>query len=236
MTVSAAMFLLFVAVPGYLSAWSAGRKEEALRGFPEVLYRGAMNFGACLLLLLSHPRLSENYGGPFFGALAGNAGEISFPRLGVWVLAFWAPALLSGILQQVSDLRLSSDIKKSVEFWNFVAGAQPLEISSGQDALRKVFLCYRVARKRPVVSVVLRENGQAIRGEVLKASWGSRPGLLLGDIEKPGELVWLSMEKISAVAFLNPGVDRGAPASGAVKLLNLIHPGYGDEIRERLEN
>lgn len=201
LTVSAAMFLLLVAVPGYLGAWSAGRQEEARKYFAETLYRGAMNFGVCLSLLLIIPYFSQEYGKPLLKVFAGSADEITYLRMVVWTGFFWGFAVLAGVSQLIIDLRLCRAVKISPAWRSFLAGEQPLETSARSDILWEIFLCYRVCKKRPLVRVVVQDKEKPVEGEVLKASWGLKPGLLLSHIDRPGELIWVPLEKIVALSL-----------------------------------
>lgn len=235
LTVSAAMFLLLVAVPGYLGAWSAGRHEEARKYFAETLYRGAMSFGVCLLLLLTIPFFSQDYGKPLLKVFGGNADEVTRLRMAVWIGFFWGFAVFTGVLQLVIDLRLCRAVRISPAWRSFLASEQPLETSARSDILWEIFLCYRVCKKRPLVQVEMQDKEKPVQGEVLKASWGLKSGLLLCHIDRPGELMWVPLEKIVAVKFTNPGVLQDNPFCETKRLLNIIHPGFGDETEEKLK-
>jgi hypothetical protein len=70
---------------------------------------------------------------------------------------------------------------------------------------------------------------------VLKASWGFDSGLLIADMDNPQKATWVPMRSVKAVVFENPGVlpECGMLDHKTRDLLNMIHPGYGDEVEER---
>lgn len=68
---------------------------------------------------------------------------------------------------------------------------------------------------------------------MLRVSWGLRPGILVADMDFPQNVLWVPIQ--DTVVFENPGVQ---PECGMLdyktrELLNMIHPGYGDEVEER---
>lgn len=111
---------------------------------------------------------------------------------------------------------------------------QVIETSPREDIFWEIFLCYRMVGKRPIVEM-LYDAEKGIKGEVLKVSWGIEPGVLLCDLDNPQNTTWVPMVSVKAIRFLNPGIlpECGMLDHKTRELLNLIHPGYGDEVEEK---
>jgi len=239
LTVSVAMFFMLVLVPGYLGAWSAGRLEEARKFFPETIYRGTMNFGICLFVLLVLPISSEGYGKELISVFGGQFELITPLKLTVWLSVFWGLASISGFLQFLLDMRMIRSAKVSYAWRKFWAGNQPIETTARSDMLWEVFLCYRIVKKRPFITVAVKNGDTSFAGEVLKASWGIKGGLLLAHVDEPRNVVWIPLTSIEIVTFLNPGIPeaiemtRGSLNTDTKELLNLIHSGYGNELEQK---
>ncbi|MDI6710459.1 MAG: hypothetical protein QME76_07205 [Bacillota bacterium] len=210
--------------------------DEARHRFYPVLYRGVMNFGIIVGLLLL---LMPAEGRVFLGVLSGNnVSDLSGARLVFWITAFYFPAVIMGLVEYVADVRFAFFVKASRAWRNFLIRNTAFEISPRDDMFWDLFLCYRAVGKRPVVRVLMGEGkggSDTLRGEVLKVNWGLRPGMMLADMDAPQNMSWVPIRDVKAVVFENPGVlpECRVLDPKTRELLNLIHPGYGDEVEER---
>ena len=232
LTLSLAFFFLFVLIPGYAGLWAAGRLGEARRGLHSALYRGVTNFGLMIFIfLLVSPREARI----FLDALAGNAAGVTALRLAGWSVGFYFPAMLLGLVDHLFALRFALSVKASRAWRRFLIGGAAFEVSPRDDMLWEMFLCYRAVGKRPLVRITLEEGGSPLEGEVLKVSSGIEPGMLVADMDSPQDISWVPMRRVKAVEFVNPGVkpECGMLDHKTRELLNMIHPGYGDEVEER---
>lgn len=77
----------------------------------------------------------------------------------------------------------------------------------------------------------------SVKGEVLKFSWGIGGGLLVSNIDIPQNTTWVKTDCVRKVYFLNPGIVKmqNLLDQDTHKLLNTIHPGYGDEVEQKLK-
>lgn len=235
LTLSLTLFFLFVLIPGYSGLWAEGKLEEARQKFYPALYKGVINFGLVILVfLIFFPEKAR----VFFNTLSGNFAELTWLRLIGWIAAFYFPAVLTGLANHLGYLRFVFTVKASRAWCRFLMGNAAIEVSPREDMFWEMFLCYRAAGKRPIISVTLdvtKETSGLIEGEVLKVSCGIKPGILLADLDSPQTVSWVPLQNVKAVKFKNPGVvpDCGLLDRQTKELLNLIHPGYGDEVEER---
>lgn len=234
MTGSAALFLLLVFIPGWVFAWSSGRLRQARENVGFALYYGGLNFLIGLAVLF--------WGWPgqvralFDLALRPGTADVPLAALARWVGTFVFTAGVLGTVQLLLDVRSARILKASLGWQKFVAGRAPLDVSPSEDLLREVLLCYRVARKRPRVVLFLGGGSRPFAGEVLKARWGGAGSLLVADMDNPGSVALVPLAQVRMVRFENPGlISRPYILDpGTREVLNLIHPGHGDEVEERL--
>ncbi|PRR71938.1 hypothetical protein MHFGQ_17080 [Moorella humiferrea] len=235
LTLSLALSFLFVLIPGYAGLWAEGKLEEARQRFYPALYKGVINFGLVTLVVLIF--FPEKYR-TLLNILSGELAELTWLRLIGWMAVFYLPAVFTGLANHLGYLRFVFSLKASRAWWRFLMGDAVIEVSPREDMFWDMFLCYRAIGKRPIISVTLDggENASgSIDGEVLKVSCGIKPGILLADMDFPQTVTWVSLHHVKAVTFKNPGVpsDCGLIDSKVRELLNLMHPGYGDEVEEK---
>lgn len=192
LSLQAALFFLFVLVPGYMGMWAAGRLGEAQHKLHSVLYRGVTSFGVAFLLLLS---VFPGEAKVFLNVLSGKdySGLTSIRLLG-WFIAFCLPAVLLGFADFADNLRFAYLVKTSRAWRHFLMKDTAFELSPRDDMFWEIFQCYRAVGKRPLVTAVLDKDSIPVsgdtstgrlRGEVLKVSWGLRPGILVADMDFP---------------------------------------------------
>lgn len=243
LTFPVALFFLLVLVPAYVREVVSGRLEEARQKFYPVLYHGAMNFAVVFCWLYVLELAFRFFGIHFLPAsmllevLQGRSVPNLALLLFVWFLAFYGVAIVLGLLQFISDLKAIRWVKVSAVWRNFFLRGVPFEASPRDDIFWDIFLCYRAIGKRPVASVKM-EGGEVLRGEVIKVSWGLTPGILIEERAFPAcRLIWVPLGRIVTIGFENPGIVREGSSlkleAGTRNLLNLIHPGYGNEVEKR---
>ncbi|MBO8129660.1 MAG: hypothetical protein H0Z39_10795 [Peptococcaceae bacterium] len=235
LTISVVIFILLVLIPGYLRAWASGRFEEARQYLKTAITWGVLIFTLCFLLFLA---LWPERVNQLFQVLAGDYSNLDQYLLLHWMVILYPLATIIGAVQLAVDARFCLGVKANMAWRRFVVGNQVIETSARHDIFWDILLCYRIIRRRPFVTVHLDGQNKPLRGEVLKASWGIDGGLLLADLDKPRNTTWIPLNKIEAVRFENPGlVGECESVDGEnYKLLNLIHPGYGDMVLKKTQN
>ncbi len=232
LTLSLALFFLLILVPGYLGVNASGRMEEARNRFYPVLYHGIMNFGIVFIISLS---VVKNKTETLYQLLLGNYTSLSGYHLFIWIAVFCGVAIILGTMQLLVDMRSNMAIKSSIDWRRFWVKDIDIETSPRDDIFKEIFLCYRLIGKRPIITVTLSEK-KTVSGEVLKMSWGYNSGLLLSEMDDPRNIIWIPMQSIISVRFHNPGIisQRNQLDNQSKKVLNLIHPGYGDEVQRKI--
>jgi len=251
LTFSVALFFLLVMIPGYVGLWASGRIDEARQKFYPALYRGIMNFGIVLFwsFLLSERfpfagrfEICQTVGNylasglsALFATFSGRHTGLSWENLFFWFLIFYTPALFLGAVELGIDMRSNKYLKNRLAWRRFLVGGSVLEASARDDVLWDIFLCYRAVGKRPVVLLNLDGTNEPLRGEVLKVSWGNNAGMLIGEMDDPRHMPWAPLSGVRSVKFLNPGIRtvRGTIDNETRKFLNMVHPGYADEVEEK---
>lgn len=62
---------------------------------------------------------------------------------------------------------------------------------------------------------------------------------MLAHADAPHKIIWVSLDSIEVVVFLNPGVREAMESAGGVldgstrELFNMIHHGYGNELERK---
>jgi hypothetical protein len=236
LSISLALFSLLVLLPGYINVTMGGREETANRKLQIVVIRGLIIFSLVIIFLLM---VDRNTFGKLFRALSGDYTVINWLNILAWLTMFAVVAIVLGICQLWFDLRFVTGVKSSIAWRHFIMGNQVMETSPRENIFHEIFLCYRMVGKRPVVSVSV--AGTYHKGEVLKVNWGIRPGLLINEMDNPEKITWISLQNIDLVKFENPGIipECAMLDHKTREILNLIHPGYGDEVenkyRQRLD-
>ncbi|QGP93370.1 hypothetical protein MGLY_27780 [Neomoorella glycerini] len=231
LTLPVALFLCLIVVPGYMFTWASGVAEEGKRNFTLVFSRGVVNFavGIILIFLLFHDKAGE--------VLLMFSGDLQAIQRFFWLAmcGFSVLASVLGAIQLFLDTQSARAIKQSIVWRNFMAGKQ-FEVSPRENIMWEVLLCYRVIQKRPIVTVLVEGTSTPVQGEVLKASWGSKGGLLVAGMDDPQSVTWIPKDRIITVRYMNPGLALATHALDPVtkNFLNLVHPGYGEEVEQRL--
>lgn len=222
-------------IPGYAGLWTSGKLEEARSKIYPALYRGVINFGVVIFLFLLFSRKEAKI---FFDTLAGDAAELTWLRMLGWSAAFYFPAVLFGMADYAVGLRFVLTVKASRAWRHFLMRDVAFEVSPRDNMFWEMFLCYRAVGKRPIIKIIPdidKGDFRPLKGEVLKISWGLKPGILLADMDFPQDVSWVPLQHVKAVKFENPGVlpECGMLDHKTRELLNMIHPGYGDEVEEK---
>lgn len=231
LTLPVALFLCLIVVPGYIFTWASGAAEEGKRNFTLVFSRGVMNFAVGVIFVFL---IFRDKAGEVLLMFSGNLQAIQnyfLPAMCSLVIL----ACLLGAIQLLLDTRSVRAIKQSIVWRNFMAGKH-FEVSPRENIMWEVLLCYRVIQKRPIVTLLVEGATAPVQGEVLKASWGSKGGLLVAGMDDPRSVVWIPNDRIIMVQFMNPGLASVSHVLDPTtkKFLNLLHPGYGEEVEQKL--
>lgn len=230
-------FLFYVYLPGNLTLVVSGKRREEISFYAAAFY-GLWVFAIAVMLLTA---FKKDFLAGFLDSLAamsrGNPivdlRYIAWPFLASFLLAviFGFSVLLYKVGFGSSNLVREKLCKRKP-----IESARSFWFRKG-DLPQDVFLCYRKAKKRPVVRAVTRD-GKEIEGECLRYSWNGEESILLRDSKNSDRVIWVKIGELTLLEFCNLAAIQEAEVPVAEtkwrrEVLNGIVPGLGEEIFPR---
>lgn len=164
LTISLALYLFFIILPGYISLIVAGYPANEKGSVYKIIIRGSIIFllvTELIVTFFADTELAKQYLNMIKGDRIIN-GRYLLLTVGVMITI----GFITGYLQLLFDFSFVWFAKKELKHFARVAG-QKIEVAPG-DSLKKLFTCYRIANIRPFVKIILGVNNEeAIYGEVL---------------------------------------------------------------------
>ena len=234
LTISLALYLFLIIVPGYISLIIAGYPSEKV-SFVKILIRGALIFLFVNLIIIHFG--DENTIEAFMSILKeGKVINSSF--LYKTISYIFITGVIFGFLQLLFDFTLVWYIKKELKFFTPLRILQKntIDVSPG-DSLKRLFTCYRIANKRPLVKIYLgsKQDEMILTGEVLSFKWNGHEHILLKDTNSL-KIAWLNIGTCKAIEFLNLKDLIKESSDNKTKnlrkekgeILDMIHPGLSE--------
>jgi len=232
MILTGLMYVLFILLPGYVAYATAGYSVDEKGSATRIVYRGVTVFFAvnALFTLLNGTRAADAYWELLRSTPENMDNAVFIGALVAYVLG----GLSLGWLQLYLEYKTLWAAKREIKNW-LSGGVQTLEVKPG-NSLKRVFACYRLANKKPFVSVYFGSGGN-VEGEVLKYCWNGREEFLLRHADTC-ELVLVDLDKCNMVKFKN---IRALSNSFKFKkkeitYLDLVHPGLSEVVGEKTES
>lgn len=225
------LYVLFILLPGYVAYASAGYSVDEKGSVTRIIYRGATVFFLvnAIAIIFSNTPVVQKYFEMFRSAPEDIDNLVFIGAVTVYVFG----GFVVGWLQLYLEYKTLWSAKKEIKGWlNMSTGT--VEIKPGNN-LKRIFTCYRLANKKPFVTVFF-DKEKSIQGEVLKYNWNGREELLMKNADTC-DLFVVNISKCYAVEFKNiQELDnlfnlRRREAS----YLDLIHPGLSELIRKTEE-
>ncbi|NPV74308.1 MAG: hypothetical protein HPY89_11160 [Pelotomaculum sp.] len=232
MILTGLMYAVFILLPGYVAYAAAGYSVDEKGSFARIIYRGVAVFfvvNALAVICTGTPAAKAYW--ELLRSTPENMDNLVF--IGTVTIYVFGGFTL-GWLQLYLEYKTLWSAKKEIKGW-LSRGTAVLEVMPG-NSLKRIFTCYRLANKKPFVSIYF-DKDKCIEGEVLKYCWNGREELLLRHADTCDLLV-VDLSKCSMVKFKNIHElgDSFKFKKKEITYLDLIHPGLSELIKEKTES